>query len=566
MQVRPYWRVTRGPVGSHTGPRWIFPPSGWAPPPLCRRSPRRCSRCGWRSIRAPPTWPRRCTASDCSAKQGLRLGRALVRRARPARLQPAISALASLLGLRTIAGSVAAGIGGAVQRLLSVYGRAARWAAVGSRRGGRGRWIGRLAFALGVAFALGAVLALVHARAGGRPCSRRLSAASPAAGALLALAALTDAVSVRARRPLLFWGPGGRGRRVAGAAVPRRRLRALPAALVPRHGPGRRHVPLALPPGSGRYAPGGRLPARLPRMPCRSARRWAATSSATGCCWPGRCCCVRSPRGLSAEQRRGARGQRPRRARTPAVGTPGLTPAAAVALCAWAVWVGWGPVRETVAVAGSESTSAAYYAPVERFLASPRGDPCGWRYRSRARAGRPRCSRRRSRSPAAGRSSSMPLRRGPALARADGRGLSPLAARAGGRLRRAARRRARSLQRDGGSLIRAGLPYLSEVFASRALAALRGARRRRGSQRSRADDGARVAPVLAARLLRAAASPCASTSPATDVHARRRLRGTAPQGVDPGASPAPGDARRTGALLAGRALGLGGSCATDGAR
>ncbi len=50
-----------------------------------------------------------------------------------------------------------------------------------------------------------------------------------------------------------------------------------------------------------------------------------------------------------------------------------LTPAAALALCAIAVWVVWGPVRETLAVAGSEATSASYYAPVERFLAGVAG-------------------------------------------------------------------------------------------------------------------------------------------------------------------------------------------------
>ena len=40
-----------------------------------------------------------------------------------------------------------------------------------------------------------------------------------------------------------------------------------------------------------------------------------------------------------------------------------------MALCAIGVWVVWGPVRETLAVAGSEATSASYYAPVERFVA-----------------------------------------------------------------------------------------------------------------------------------------------------------------------------------------------------
>jgi hypothetical protein len=45
-----------------------------------------------------------------------------------------------------------------------------------------------------------------------------------------------------------------------------------------------------------------------------------------------------------------------------------LAPALAAAL----VWVLWGPARETIAVAGSPATSAAYYAPVKRFLASRR--------------------------------------------------------------------------------------------------------------------------------------------------------------------------------------------------
>jgi hypothetical protein len=50
-----------------------------------------------------------------------------------------------------------------------------------------------------------------------------------------------------------------------------------------------------------------------------------------------------------------------------------LTPAITLALCIFAVWVAWGPVRETLAVAGNASTSASYYAPVERFLAAHSG-------------------------------------------------------------------------------------------------------------------------------------------------------------------------------------------------
>jgi hypothetical protein len=38
-----------------------------------------------------------------------------------------------------------------------------------------------------------------------------------------------------------------------------------------------------------------------------------------------------------------------------------------------AAWTAWGPVRETAAVSGDPSTQAAYYAPLERFLAAHGG-------------------------------------------------------------------------------------------------------------------------------------------------------------------------------------------------
>ena len=43
---------------------------------------------------------------------------------------------------------------------------------------------------------------------------------------------------------------------------------------------------------------------------------------------------------------------------------------AVVALLGIGVWTVWGPVRETEAVAGNRSTSASYYVPVERFVAT----------------------------------------------------------------------------------------------------------------------------------------------------------------------------------------------------
>jgi hypothetical protein len=48
-------------------------------------------------------------------------------------------------------------------------------------------------------------------------------------------------------------------------------------------------------------------------------------------------------------------------------------PLAAIAIAASVVWTGWGPVRESTGVIGDHSTSAAYYAPLERFLATHGG-------------------------------------------------------------------------------------------------------------------------------------------------------------------------------------------------
>jgi hypothetical protein len=50
-----------------------------------------------------------------------------------------------------------------------------------------------------------------------------------------------------------------------------------------------------------------------------------------------------------------------------------FTPVAVAVLCGIAFWVFWGPVRETLAVAGDPSTSAAYYRPLDRFLATHGG-------------------------------------------------------------------------------------------------------------------------------------------------------------------------------------------------
>jgi hypothetical protein len=148
-----------------------------------------------------------------------------------------------------------------------------------------------------------------------------------------------------------------------------------------------------------------------------------------------------------------------------------LTPLALPALCVIAVWVVWGPARETLAVAGSEATSAAYYVPVERFLAgveAPPGAPV-----------RVEVPLTRSHWEAALLAPTVSLARGwdkQMETRYDGVLLSRKLTAAG--YERWLRRQAvgyvaladvpldPSSAREG-VLIRGGLPYLREVFASR---------------------------------------------------------------------------------------------------
>ncbi len=296
--------------------------------------------------------------------------------------------LAWLLGLRAV---------GALSVLVStlcferiavaVYGRSARWAAVPFALAAVGDvWIGRLAFALGLSFALAAVLVLVG---GGEvrwrtPAAVLLAAmsaaASPVAGALLALAALSDSLWRRSPRTLLVLG--------------------LPAVV----------VVLAL---SGLFPEGGSEPyptvsflatlavitafvVALPRAQDRL--RLAAGVYLLACVFfllvstpmgsnverygvllagPLLICAVAAPRSERAEGGFGesaAGDGQPGGAESEQAGVAGglwrgsslVLPALAFAV--WAVWAGWGPVRETLAVAGSPATNGAYYAPVERFL------------------------------------------------------------------------------------------------------------------------------------------------------------------------------------------------------
>jgi hypothetical protein len=261
--------------------------------------------------------------------------------------------LGSLLGLRLVGVLAALASTLLFERLaLERYGTSARWGAAFFAVAAVGDvWIGRIAFALGVSFALAGVLAFVHARPRWAAVLALLcAAASPVAGVLLALAALSHALVRRSPRALLAL--------------------AAPAVAVV--------VALALLFPEGGFEP----------FPLRSFLATAVVVLAFLFAVPPRdrllrvgalvylLACVASllihtPMGSNIE-RYGVLLAGPlllcaRRGR--------LTPGAAAALGVIALWVLWGPVRETVAVAGSESTSAAYYVPVERFVAAQSGGP-----------------------------------------------------------------------------------------------------------------------------------------------------------------------------------------------
>jgi hypothetical protein len=273
--------------------------------------------------------------------------------------------LGALLGMRLLAALAVLASAVLFERIVvDVYGPAARWgAAFFALAAVCDVWIGRLAFALGVALALGAVLALLRGRLLAAVLLGALcAAASPVAGALLALAAFSQALAGRSPRALLVLGAPVAGVLLAlallfpeGGYEPYPFLSFLATALVVLA------FLLALPPGARALRIGAAvyllvcLLSLLVHTPMGSnIERYGALLAG-----PLLLCARLGSRGraLGAQRTRYLQ-QRER-----------LTPAVVVALAMAAVWVAWGPVRETAAVAGEESTSAAYYAPVEGFLA-----------------------------------------------------------------------------------------------------------------------------------------------------------------------------------------------------
>jgi hypothetical protein len=269
--------------------------------------------------------------------------------------------LGALLGVRLLASASVLVSTLLFERLVrSAFGAAASWGAVLFAVAAVGDvWAGRVTFALGVAFALAAMLAFVRERPLlGAGLAAACAAASPVAALLLGLAALTLSFTARSARALLALAlPGAVVLGALAALFPEGGVEPYPLASFAATALVLLAFLLALPPGAGRL-------------------RWGAALYLAACVC---CLAVRSPIGsnierygvllaapllasswLGAHSRSAARVGR----RQLAV----LVPALAVSL----LWVVWGPARETIAVAGSPATSSAYYTPVKDFLASRR--------------------------------------------------------------------------------------------------------------------------------------------------------------------------------------------------
>ncbi len=376
--------------------------------------------------------------------------------------------LASLLGIRTLGALCVLASSALFARLARLaYGEAARWGAAWFAVAALGDvWSGRMTFALGVSLALAAGLALMRGRwlwagLGAALCA----AASPVAGVLLALAGLTVSLHRRSAREL------------ATLAVPVAAVLLPLAALFPEGGyepyPILSFVATAVVVAVFLWA----LPreARLLRI-----GGWVYLAACVACllahtpmgsnveryavllAGPLLLCARLSVPGVAAA-RGVATGVSSARGWWRRVG-----PVGAAALCVIAVWVVWGPVRETRAVAGSEATSAAYYAPVERFLAQHAGGPV-----------RVEVPLTRSHWEAALLAPSVSLARGwekQLEMRYDGvllaRGLTAASYEHWLHEQAVAYVALPDVALDGssaqeGTLIRRGLPYLREVFASR---------------------------------------------------------------------------------------------------
>jgi hypothetical protein len=268
------------------------------------------------------------------------------------RLVGALAVLASTLAFERI--------------VLAVYGPPARWGAVCFAVAAAGDiWIGRLTFALGVTLATLATLALLREKTLPAALLAAVCAAtSPVAGLLLALAGATHVLVTR-RPPALAliapvllvvlplealfpeggWEPFAASSIAATLAVTLAFLYALP----------REERLLRV--GGWVYL-GATLLSIIPTPMGSNIDRYAALLAA-----PLLVCALARARLAGAQRPLTHTGERAPR---PLAGTL----LAVVLILAWTVW---GPVRETTEVIGDRSTSAGYYTPLARFLATHGG-------------------------------------------------------------------------------------------------------------------------------------------------------------------------------------------------
>ena len=263
--------------------------------------------------------------------------------------------LALALGMRVVGALAVLVSTFAFERIVvPIYGPRARWGAVCFAIAAAGDlWIGRLTFALGVSFALLAVLAAVRRRPWLAAVLTVVCAAtSPVAGLLLALAAVSYTIATRrfvlsllvpavvvvlpleALFPEGGWEPFALSSILANVAVVLAFLYALP----------RGESTLRI--GAFVYL-FAVLASIVPAPMGSNIDRYAVLLAA--------------PLIVCALARNGLRSN----------GRPLAATLAAVA--GILIWTGWGPVRESAGVSGDPSTSAAYYRPLERFLASHGG-------------------------------------------------------------------------------------------------------------------------------------------------------------------------------------------------
>jgi hypothetical protein len=261
--------------------------------------------------------------------------------------------LAALLGIRLLAVLCVLVSSVLFERIvLRIYGERVRSAALWFALVATGDvWIGRLTFALGVALALAAVLALLSGhRVWAVVLSLLCAAASPVAGLLLGMAALTHALTFRSARAVLVL--------LAPALV----LSVALAVMFPEGG----YEPFPVLSFAASTLVTLAFLLALPRD-ARIARVgglvYLLTATAS--------LLIHTPMGSNIE-RYGVLLAGPLLICT--LAGERLRSRATVALCVIAVWSVWGPVRETAAVSDNASVNASYYEPVRRFIAGHGGD------------------------------------------------------------------------------------------------------------------------------------------------------------------------------------------------